>query len=159
MVSNALSKRIKSHFFQLSQPSAYDYSPPSSPPRATRRDQKVTVRMSDGSTMTLPPPSFVATALERLELSAGKSFLDVGCGTGYVSALAACLAGDSSVLHGIEAVPSRLEASRSNLKVLKERLLGVPPPFALPADPLKSLATVELTLSNVLIPECTDSMT
>lgn len=67
-----------------------------------RRDQKVTVRMSDGSTMTLPPPSFVAMALERLALggrtSSGQpgaaSFLDVGCGTGYVTALAACLVGD-----------------------------------------------------------------
>ncbi len=58
--------------------------------------------MSDGSTMTLPPPSFVAMALERLALggrtSSGQpgaaSFLDVGCGTGYVTALAACLVGD-----------------------------------------------------------------
>lgn len=61
--------------------------------------------MSDGSTMTLPPPSFVAMALEKLALGAGSgpagsgikgaaSFLDVGCGTGYVTALAACLVGD-----------------------------------------------------------------
>lgn len=56
--------------------------------------------MSDGSTMTLPPPSFVAMALEKLALSSANSssnptmFLDVGCGTGYVTALAACLVGE-----------------------------------------------------------------
>jgi SAM-dependent methyltransferase len=56
---------------------------------------QVTVRMSDGSTMTLPPPSFVASALERLGVGrTATSFLDVGCGTGYVTALAACLIGD-----------------------------------------------------------------
>ena len=44
------------------------------------RDQKMTVRMTDGSVMTLPPPSFVATALERLGLGPSKSFLDVGAG-------------------------------------------------------------------------------
>ncbi len=65
--------------------------------------------MSDGSTMTLPPPSFVAMALERLGLAGpalgaaegaatgaagGLAFLDVGCGSGYVTALAACLVGE-----------------------------------------------------------------
>lgn len=56
---------------------------------------QVTVRTSDGSTMTLPPPSFVASALERLGVGrTATSFLDVGCGTGYVTALAACLIGD-----------------------------------------------------------------
>lgn len=36
--------------------------------REAFRDQKVTVRMNDGSTLTLPPPSLVATALERLQV-------------------------------------------------------------------------------------------
>lgn len=36
--------------------------------REAFRDQKVTVRMSDGSTLTLPPPSFVTMALEKLQV-------------------------------------------------------------------------------------------
>lgn len=165
--------------------------------REAFRDQKVTVRMSDGSNMTLPPPSFVATAMEKLGLGPGRSFLDVGCGTGYVTALAACLIGDSDncVVHGIECVSSRLENARTNMRQLKERLSGPLPPcfsvscynkllmyhsflhghhfehmclcclmdsFHIPqvlGDPVQALANINLQLSNVLIPECTDGIT
>lgn len=95
--------------------------------REAFRDQKITVRMTDGSTMTLPPPSFVATAMEKLNVGVGcRTFLDVGCGTGYVSALAACLIGDapSSMVLGIECVSSRLEAARGTMRQLRERLTG-----------------------------------
>ena len=80
--------------------------------------------MPDGSTMTLPPPSFVVNALEHLDLRPGRSFLDVGCGTGYVSALAACLLGNRAqgAIAGVECVGSRLEAARGNIKALRDRL-------------------------------------
>lgn len=50
------------------------------------------------------------------------AFLDVGCGSAYVSALAACLIGTSGIVHGIEHVSSRLELARNNMRLLKERL-------------------------------------
>ncbi|KAG2432997.1 hypothetical protein HXX76_008725 [Chlamydomonas incerta] len=145
--------------------------------REAFRDQKVTVRMSDGSTMTLPPPSFVAMALEKLALGAGAgpagsgikgatSFLDVGCGTGYVTALAACLVGEKGVVHGIECVSSRLEAARSNMKQLRDRLSALDRTpgssiavTTLATSPAKCVSSIELSLSNVLIPECTDGTT
>lgn len=46
--------------------------------REAFRDQKLTVRMSDGSNMTLPPPSFVALALERLGLGATSKWVCFG---------------------------------------------------------------------------------
>ncbi|GLI63892.1 hypothetical protein VaNZ11_007009 [Volvox africanus] len=138
--------------------------------REAFRDQKVTVRMSDGSTMTLPPPSFVAMALEKLALSLGNSspttFLDVGCGTGYVTALVSCLVGECGTVHGIECVSSRLEAARSNMKQLRDRLavLDRAPGSSiavttLGCSPAKCVSAIELSLSNVLIPECTDGTT
>lgn len=127
--------------------------------REAFRDQKVTVRMSDGSTMTLPPPSFVATALERLGLGPGQTFLDVGCGSGYVTALAACLVSDSGVIHGIECLSSRLETARTNMKLLKDRVVGGLCLAGVLGDVVASMSKVELQLSNVLIPECTDGQT
>ncbi|MEW5308771.1 MAG: hypothetical protein WDW38_000703 [Sanguina aurantia] len=131
--------------------------------REAFRDQKVTVRLADGSTMTLPPPSFVAAALERLCLGPSSSFLDVGCGTAYVTALAAVLVGPTGSVHGIECVSSRLEAARANVRQLKLRIAMrdaalLTGPDAI-ADPLASLNSMELTLSNVLMPECTDGAT
>jgi SAM-dependent methyltransferase len=127
--------------------------------REAFRDQKLTMKMpGDGSTMTLPPPSFVALALDRLGLAGGAAnagrttpvtaFLDAGCGSGYVTALAACLLGERAaeaavavaegsggtsatatamlrstvVVHGVECAAARLEAASANLRALRERL-------------------------------------
>ncbi|KAF8073005.1 E3 ubiquitin-protein ligase TOM1-like [Scenedesmus sp. PABB004] len=128
--------------------------------REAFRDQKVTVRMPDGSTLIMPNPSFVALALERLDLQPGSSFLDVGCGSAYVTAVAACMIGPSGVVHGIECLSSRLEAGRNNLRLLRERL---PPEhvvkhLALAGSVQAALGAVHLSLTNVLIPECTDGV-
>jgi protein-L-isoaspartate O-methyltransferase len=128
--------------------------------REAFRDQKVTVRMPDGSTLIMPNPSFVAMALERLDLQSGCSFLDVGCGSAYVTAVAACMVGPSGVVHGIECLSSRLEAGRNNLRLLKERL---PPEhvvknLAVAGSVQTALNNIQLSLTNVLIPECTDGV-
>jgi protein-L-isoaspartate O-methyltransferase len=128
--------------------------------REAFRDQKVTVRMPDGSTLIMPNPSFVALALERLALRPGCSFLDVGCGSAYVTAVAACMVGPTGVVHGIECLSSRLEAGRNNLRLLKERL---PPEhlfktLAIDGSVQAAISSVQLSLTNVLIPECTDGV-
>jgi protein-L-isoaspartate O-methyltransferase len=126
--------------------------------REAYRDQKVTVRMPDGSTLIMPNPSFVALALERLDLQPGCSFLDVGCGSAYVTAVAACMIGPTGVVHGIECLSSRLESARNNLRLLRERL---PPEhvvrhLSVAGSVQAALGSVSLSLTNVLIPECTD---
>lgn len=128
--------------------------------REAFRDQKVTVRMPDGSTLIMPNPSFVAMALEKLDLQPGSSFLDVGCGSAYVTAVAACMIGPSGTVHGIECLSSRLETSRSNLRMLRERL---PPEhvvksLAAAESVQAAISNVQLSLTNVLIPECTDGI-
>lgn len=124
--------------------------------REAFRDQKVTIRMTDGSTLTLPPPHFVATALEKLDPAPGASFLDVGCGSAYVTAVAACMAGPMGTVHGIECLSSRLEGARNNLRNLRDRLPAQHLGQALVSNAASALSRVQLTLTNVLIPECTD---
>lgn len=128
--------------------------------REAFRDQKVTVRMPDGSTLIMPNPSFVAMALEKLDLQPESSFLDVGCGSAYVTAVAACMIGPCGVVHGIECLSSRLENGRSNLRMLRERL---PPEhlvksLAVAESVQAAISSVQLSLTNVLIPECTDGV-
>ncbi len=75
-------------------------------------------------------PLAQVTALDKLGVGSGcRSFLDVGCGTGYVSALAACLLGGDTVeqncsVHALECASSRLECARANLRTLREHLAG-----------------------------------
>lgn len=127
--------------------------------REAFRDQKVTIRMTDGSTLTMPPPAFIATALEKLDVRPGACFLDVGCGSGYVTALAACLVGSTGVVHGIECLSSRLESARGAMRALRQRLPVNPVgPIALLGDVSKAVGAIDLQLSNVLIPECTEGI-
>lgn len=73
----------------------------------------------------------------------------------------------TGVVHGIECVSSRLEAARSNMKHLRDRLAALDrgPGSSqavlntLGSSPAKCVAAAELSLSNVLIPECTDGTT
>ena len=124
------------------------------------------MRMPDGSTLTMPPPSIVATALEALDLTPGHAFLDVGCGSGYVTAVAAVMVGPSGTVHGIECISSRLEAARANLRRLRERLpasshhlvAAAAPVAAVASTALEALSAAGVSLGNVLIPECTEGL-
>ena len=53
----------------------------------------------------LSAPGIYGLAVEALTLSEGLSFLNVGSGTGYVSAVAAQLLGSRSIHWGIELQP------------------------------------------------------
>jgi protein-L-isoaspartate O-methyltransferase len=80
----------------------------------------------------------------------------VGAGSGFVTALAACMLGGGGTVHGIECLSSRLEQARANLRVLRERLPPENMLRGLLGDAHSALAAARLSLTNVLIPECTD---
>lgn len=59
-------------------------------------------------------PSIYAKALEALELTPGLSFLNIGSGTGYFSALVAQIIGASAVNIGVECHEELVELARRN---------------------------------------------
>jgi len=66
----------------------------------------------------LSAPGIYGLAIEALSFSEGLSFLNVGSGTGYVSAIAARLLGARAMHYGIEIQPKLVEYSRAKLDQL-----------------------------------------
>ena len=61
----------------------------------------------------LSAPSIYTRCVEHLDLKPGLSFLNVGSGTGYLSAVVATLLGPNAINHGIELRTSNVELSRT----------------------------------------------
>jgi len=68
-----------------------------------------------GAGQTISQPYTVAFMLELLELQESDNILDIGCGSGWSTALLAQTA-KSGFVTGVELVPELLELARSNLK-------------------------------------------
>ena len=66
----------------------------------------------------LSAPGIYGVALEGLQLEPGDSFLNVGSGTGYLSALAAGIIGTSAVHIGVELQPELVAHARAKLDSL-----------------------------------------
>ena len=64
------------------------------------------------------------TVLEELDLKSGKSFLNVGSGSGYLSCLAAFLLGREGVSHGVEISEFTCNFSRERAKAWHTRLIN-----------------------------------
>lgn len=87
-----------------------------------------------GAGQTISQPYTVAFMLELLELQKEDKVLDIGCGSGWTTALIAHAASAGSVT-GLERIPELLELARSNLAPyrfanvrlqLAKRALGIP---------------------------------
>jgi protein-L-isoaspartate O-methyltransferase len=65
-----------------------------------------------------------ATVLEALDLKSGKSFLNVGSGSGYLSCLAAFLLGEEGVSHGVEVSDFCCSFSKEKAKLWHAKLLA-----------------------------------
>ncbi len=68
-----------------------------------------------GSSQTISQPYMVAVSLEALCLKGGEKVLEIGAGSGYVTALLAELAG---TVRAIERLPELTEAARARLESL-----------------------------------------
>ena len=70
-----------------------------------------TIVQAPGTIVHLSAPSIYAVSVEALGLQRGSSFLNVGSGTGYLSAIVARLIGPHATHHGVEMRPGLVELS------------------------------------------------
>ena len=68
-----------------------------------------------GHGQTNSQPTTVRHLLELLEVAPGDRVLDVGCGSGWTTALLACLVGPEGSVVGVELVPDLVDFGRANL--------------------------------------------
>jgi protein-L-isoaspartate(D-aspartate) O-methyltransferase len=68
-----------------------------------------------GHGQTNSQPTTVRHLLELLEVSPGDRVLDVGCGSGWTTALIAHLTGPDGSVIGVELVPELVDVGRANL--------------------------------------------
>lgn len=91
-----------------------------------------------GHGQTNSQPTTVAIMLELLEVQPGHRVLDVGCGSGWTTALLARLVGEEGQVTGVERIPALTEFGRSNLAPLdlpNARITqAVPGVFGLPGE-------------------------
>lgn len=71
-----------------------------------------------GFGQTNSQPSTVARMLEWLEPQPGDKVLDVGCGSGWTTALLSRLVGPLGRVHAVELVPELVEFGRQNVERL-----------------------------------------
>ncbi|HZJ07854.1 MAG TPA: protein-L-isoaspartate O-methyltransferase [Nocardioidaceae bacterium] len=68
-----------------------------------------------GHRQTNSQPSTVYTMLELLEVEPGQRILDLGCGSGWTTALLGALVGPTGQVYGVEIVAELVEWGRANL--------------------------------------------
>ncbi len=71
--------------------------------------------LSIGHGQTISQPSTVAFMLELLEPRWGQKILDIGCGSGWTTALLANIAGDEGSVIGLERIPELVAFGKRNL--------------------------------------------
>jgi protein-L-isoaspartate(D-aspartate) O-methyltransferase len=71
--------------------------------------------LSIGQGQTISQPYTVAFMLEKLQPQTGQRILDVGCGSGWTTALLAHIAGPTGTVQGMEIVADLISFGRENL--------------------------------------------
>jgi protein-L-isoaspartate(D-aspartate) O-methyltransferase len=99
-------------------------------PRAETRFAALDRPLPIGHGQTNSQPTTVRHLLGHLDVRPGQRVLDVGCGSGWTTALLAQLVGPAGEVIGVEIVPELVEFGRRNLA-----RAGVPHARIEPADP------------------------
>jgi len=86
-----------------------------------------------GHHQTNSQPSTVADMLDLLEVEPGQRVLDVGCGSGWTTALLGALVGPAGQVCGVEIVPELVTWGRANLAAYPMRWTHI---VSAPADQL-----------------------
>ena len=68
-----------------------------------------------GHDQTISQPLTVAIMLEKLDVQRGMKVLDVGCGSGWTTALLAHMVGSEGTVVGVERIPDLVSFARNNL--------------------------------------------
>ncbi|KDO35577.1 hypothetical protein SPRG_00419 [Saprolegnia parasitica CBS 223.65] len=94
-----------------------DFTLHPSPPEDTYANRPLKI----GTIATISTPQQHAQVIELLEphLQPGHHAIDVGCGSGYLTAAMALLVGDAGRVTGVDIVPSLLELSQRNVAKAK----------------------------------------
>lgn len=84
-------------------------------PRSQRRHAGLDQPLPIGHGQTNSQPTTVRHCLQHLDLRPGQRVLDVGCGSGWTTALLAHLVGPEGDVTGVEVVPDLVRFGRGNL--------------------------------------------
>lgn len=93
-------------------------------PDALSHNAEVDIPLPIGYGQTVPQPTVVAFALELLEVQSGQNILEVGSGSGWVTALLSYMVGDAGRVTGLEIIPDLYAYGKENIEkfnILKQR--------------------------------------
>lgn len=93
-------------------------------PDALSHNAEVDIPLPIGYGQTIPQPTVVAFALELLGVAEGQNVLEVGCGSGWVTALIAYMVGKSGRVTGLEIIPDLHKYGKENIEkfdILRDR--------------------------------------
>ena len=76
-------------------------------------DQDIPIPIKDGQTAS--QPSLIAYMLEELNIKPGEKVLEIGAGSGFVTALISYLVGDKGKVYAIEINPKLYEFAKKNI--------------------------------------------
>ncbi|GAA3654655.1 fibrillarin-like rRNA methylase [Nocardioides ginsengisoli] len=115
-------------------------------PAGQRRYAAKDAPLPIGHEVTNSQPSTVRAMLELLAPEPGDRVLDVGCGSGWTTALLAHLVGPHGQVVGVEIVPEVLAFGAANLGVVPDELVARTPEMR-PERPVRP--TIELHLAEL----------